>query len=431
MKTIKINHVIIMVAFLLGIIFYINIIIPIPNIINIVYLLLIVLIFFLLLKIFNDYAIGLLVMTLIIPLEKLFILTDKFTLNKLLGIIIFIVYYLKYRKIDIKVFNKELVIFYGFAIISFLWSIDIASSLMKAITIINYMLYLYLMITLKNRENILNKIIAAYVIGCILLALLGLVNFINTGYSQRVSGVDELDENWYGLIIGLSIILMYPIYNKTKSKAKKTLYLLINMILIIGLLVSLSRTAIIATIAAYIPFILTIKQKNYIKLINIGMIVLIVVLIFIYIPSIENLIMDRIQKSYDDQAGGRLNILTVGTEIYKDYPIFGVGLSNFPKAFTGYYIAKVQGVWLPPGRDPHNIYLAILVELGMIGAILFIIMIIKLFYGILKIQNRNDMVITLSLLTFILIAGMANTILYKKYFWLALSIIYLLQAKYE
>src|SRR5690606_22697824 len=67
-------------------------------------------------------------------------------------------------------------------------------------------------------------------------------------------------------------------------------------------------------------------------------------------------------------AAGRWNIWAVGLELVKDNLLIGVGLNNFPIRFEDYigasWLAESYGVYA--GRDPHNIFLSVQGELGLV-----------------------------------------------------------------
>ena len=81
--------------------------------------------------------------------------------------------------------------------------------------------------------------------------------------------------------------------------------------------------------------------------------------------------LDRLLKPSEsdlESSNIRLKLWTASGLIFQDHPIFGVGLYNFPKYLHQY---------LPPGVElefvvPHNTYLEALVELGLIGLLLFL-----------------------------------------------------------
>jgi O-antigen ligase len=122
----------------------------------------------------------------------------------------------------------------------------------------------------------------------------------------------------------------------------------------------------------------------------------------------------------------RLNIYIVGLQMVKDNPILGVGLGNFPVRFED-YISQVSSSlrnWhgVEPGRDPHNVYLSVQAELGIIGTILFLAFFRSIFRNLWVYRNRPEGFIGLVLFIFIVVAGSTVTIQYNKYFWLVLSL---------
>src|SRR3954452_21859976 len=83
---------------------------------------------------------------------------------------------------------------------------------------------------------------------------------------------------------------------------------------------------------------------------------------------------DRIMH---DQYGGsgREDLWRVGTRVFKDSPVLGVGIGNFSKVSTLYLrqpgnLTYVKGI--QRGQELHNAYLAMLVEVGPLGLLLFL-----------------------------------------------------------
>lgn len=58
-------------------------------------------------------------------------------------------------------------------------------------------------------------------------------------------------------------------------------------------------------------------------------------------------------------------------ELIKEKPIFGYGTSSFESVYTPYATTKIQGWQGGSTSDPHNQYLFILLENGLIGLLLF------------------------------------------------------------
>ena len=81
---------------------------------------------------------------------------------------------------------------------------------------------------------------------------------------------------------------------------------------------------------------------------------------------------DRWAGSTEDRLSGRLDIWKVGTAMFVDHPLAGVGLGGFRDEFYTYMIATpvdptFARIHNRGNRVPHNVYLGTFVELGVVG----------------------------------------------------------------
>lgn len=68
-------------------------------------------------------------------------------------------------------------------------------------------------------------------------------------------------------------------------------------------------------------------------------------------------------KGDPTSIGQRLDFYSNSLAIIKDHPFFGVGIGGFDTA----YAERVQGTPMAPSTNPHNQYLLITVQLGLVG----------------------------------------------------------------
>ncbi|MBI5625075.1 MAG: O-antigen ligase family protein [Elusimicrobia bacterium] len=61
----------------------------------------------------------------------------------------------------------------------------------------------------------------------------------------------------------------------------------------------------------------------------------------------------------------RLILWRVGLDMFKDYPLLGIGLGNYKAQFVSYFQGKVDGQWV--WHSAHNIYIHQLAERGLVG----------------------------------------------------------------
>ncbi len=102
----------------------------------------------------------------------------------------------------------------------------------------------------------------------------------------------------------------------------------------------------------------------------------------------------EILKDFDNSAYGEIYLSAF--YMWKDYKFFGIGLNNFNTVCINENKYKKYNQNYGCTTHPHNIYIQALVETGIIGFLIFIVLIIIFFIKILKIQDSNYKVLLLS-----------------------------------
>ena len=161
---------------------------------------------------------------------------------------------------------------------------------------------------------------------------------------------------------------------------RKTIDLLLSLVLLFifvtALMLTGGRGPLVAILVA--SFLIIIKQTNlnyrkgvikYNKKAVIGLFTLFASVIYFFLS--DNLIFNQLKirlshfsdANGGDSVSGRLSRFDVAFEMIKSKPIFGSGIDSF-SYFTG-----------APENYPHNIFLEIFSELGIIGLMSFILLI--------------------------------------------------------
>ena len=130
-------------------------------------------------------------------------------------------------------------------------------------------------------------------------------------------------------------------------------------------------------------------------------------------------------------SGGstRIDIWKVGFNLFKDNLWFGVGFENFPYAFQHYIpLTNIEG-YVNLFEGPHNDWLRIGGELGLIGLLIFIILQINISLSLIKsIQQKISLeiyyfsLIIFGLLIYTLCNGFFSSFIWRKSYWLILSL---------
>jgi O-antigen ligase len=128
---------------------------------------------------------------------------------------------------------------------------------------------------------------------------------------------------------------------------------------------------------------------------------------------------------------GRLSENTVAWMMFSDHPILGVGLDNYPALYQQYSRQLGLDPRLEP-RDPHNLYLEIASQLGLVGLAVFGVLVWFMFRGLLQahrdfragaMKDYAEMTAAFAIAMFgYLSAALFLHSAYDRYFWLLFGI---------
>jgi hypothetical protein len=137
----------------------------------------------------------------------------------------------------------------------------------------------------------------------------------------------------------------------------------------LGILLTVTRAAWIAGTAATILTLLAAKETRRFVIPAIGLGGIGVLLAFALIPGLESQAEDR--ASEDRPVWDRRNSTNAALRMLADRPLLGFGWGRFQADSPRYY-RQSQDYPLTGQRQLHNVYLSNAVELGLIGALLWL-----------------------------------------------------------
>ncbi len=202
-----------------------------------------------------------------------------------------------------------------------------------------------------------------------------------TGNIVPMSGNYHLREVFTVAILPLGLFYYY-----VKPMKIKLLFLIIALI---GILASTSRTAMLAALFS-IPLFIIIKNR--------GKIFTKEILLFLIVLSISLsasfILNDKIQKrvetfattftSKGDMMSGRLTVYGEAIRHFKDTPIAGKGIKS------GIVLSEQDNFKI--ARHPHNIWLELLMDVGIIGFIGFVSFIIFLLTYLYQLRKKISII---------------------------------------
>ncbi|MBS1517384.1 MAG: O-antigen ligase family protein [Bacteroidetes bacterium] len=225
----------------------------------------------------------------------------------------------------------------------------------------------------------LDKFFHILFISGIILSLysISVLSSINFDFRYRITSL----WNHYNLVAAyFMVLLLFNLSFIVNSKfSKKTILYLISLVFILlGLLMTQTRGIWLATIIAILYYIL----KRPKLLLPVSIVTAIVFILF------YGIIMDRffsvVNFGNDISSIGRLQAWIASVILIKDNLLLGYGFDSFR-----YLRDKVFAVYFVILPHPHNTYLTLTLELGLIGFILYISFFVKAFYYSIKMRRNS------------------------------------------
>lgn len=276
-------------------------------------------------------------------------------------------------------FHVLLMLFILWGFISYFWSIAPYSSVSRLFTNLQLLAFVWLIWEFTKTKFQLNMLLQSYVLGAYIPVFILIYNFLmnNSAFIGRFS-IEGFNPNFLGLILIIGII--YSTYLRRNSQNK--FLLLINSLYIplsmFGILLTGSRTSLIISFFALIYFLWPyfirrgIKNKVFILVLS-G---LSIYMVFTYVPDTTwNRLATSVTELNSGNFGDRSIIWKAGLGVFHQNLFNGIGVGAYADLMQGEIGKYVTA---------HNSFISVLLELGIIGLLMFLIVLIYLFLIILK-----------------------------------------------
>jgi putative inorganic carbon (HCO3(-)) transporter len=325
-------------------------------------------------------AAGVALLLFALPLEELAALAPGgfLTLHKLLGMAVvagWLLHALLQRQ-PIRVPSIALVpgAFVLWAAVSALWAVDPAMATHMTLTYVQLVALYLLVVNVLDTPAALRRALHAHVAGAVVLCIFGLY-LTGQGILQGGRTAIVVDHELLMEPNGFAAALLVPIaiclagaLDRTRPTWERVAVTLAGTLCVTTVVLTMSRGALLALGAMVI--VASVAR---------GQIALLVGAVLLAVPGALLAGPEFWQRLAEgatlaDRGAGRLDILHVGSVIVREHPLIGVGLGGFPLVYYE-YLAQAAGIsWQHAlavahtlEKAPHNIYLGVTAELGIVG----------------------------------------------------------------
>lgn len=313
---------------------------------------------------------------------------------------------------------------------SLAWAID-SQLVLERLQILVQSLALYIMmINLVNTpgrvRTTLALIVVVSVVSAILLDVTALSGQLMEGRADiaQISAYGPNNQAAY-LMLGVATLMVW--FTQEKQLARKLAFLAAWMTVVLSIVATASRGAMVSLAAVLICGLL-LDKKMWQVIVPAPLAGLLALGIY---PSL----VDRIKSivTMSDRGAGRLDIWRVGLRVVAAHPLLGVGWGNYGRAYEQYlFDTSGLAMFARRGMGSHNDFLGTLGELGVVGFVLFVGMVGLAFYGALRCvlsygrdhegPMRNLAMSVLLGLVGLLVASVFVDLRYRKFFWVVLAL---------
>jgi O-antigen ligase len=220
-------------------------------------------------------------------------------------------------------------------------------------------------------------------------------------YMNIVGGTDDYrltgpvgDPNFFAQVMVVLALLGVERLVHDKSMWIKILAGLCAAISALTVAFTFSRGAIVAMALSLAIFfwIYRLKPMQTVVILVLGMVLLLFIpsTFFDRILTIKDVLPSssgQINVREDPAIQGRASENLTAWAMFTQHPLTGVGLNNFPSLYQDY----TKSIGLAPSaneRSPHNLYLEVAAETGIVGLSVFLLMVVLAFRSILSARKK-------------------------------------------
>lgn len=318
-------------------------------------------------------------------------------------------------------FNKEttvnrkyflwMISFLSICFMSLFWSISIKYSLyiIRSEVLPLYSVSLFIILYSGNVSKMKIVLSAFYVSAVIFLIYVFSVVDIEMLNEGRIGTAivdediaDKLNSNYIAGRFAVAVHVGYYLFFRLQRKSTiiRSLYIGITLLMIYVVIISGSRTSLAILILPFLVYFIK-NSKNILQAVFITAILMILVyFVIMKIPQFYNIIGTRVEDAINvasgNETGGedvsRLVLAKLGLTWFTESPIIGHGINCFRILSNKTIIFGGRLIYA------HNNYVELLVDLGIVGIIIYYAAHIMLIKTYMLIRKENIGVVLLSLL---------------------------------
>jgi O-antigen ligase len=288
--------------------------------------------------------------------------------------------------------------------------------LKRLLTLIQMLVLLWISANLLKSPETVNYALGGFAFSCIFLSvlqLLGVTSVAYRGWDNRVSALGE-NPNIIASVLALGLlVLVWFLYKRSRGFwLLKFLSWPFGLLIIIAIVDTGSRGAPVALAAGALTLAFS-KSSGRSRLLNV-LVILLLLGGVIWLSYHEENVRSRWQRTFElGSMAGRETRFPAAWQMFLSHPLVGWGpVVNYMELAPRIH---------RPGGDPHNLYLWVLTEVGLVGALPYFAGLAICFLVAWNGKRGPQGVLPLALLVTVIVINMTTTWQTRKLHWLVLG----------
>lgn len=268
----------------------------------------------------------------------------------------------------------------------------------------------------KEKPSLIKLAFRAILASGLLLSLYAVYQAVSGNYTTvdfRASGPFE-SANYLSLYIGPIAVYGFFSFFRAKNKWDKIFVATTTLLCFAAIYFTRSYAAWISVFAGISVGLFVFLQRQSLKIRVISAFVFTAVLSTLFISQINT---DKFQQfiDFDNRSSSsvRLQVYEIAGTLIKENPVFGIGLGQFEQFYqveATRILGEAPFEWIM--IHPHNLFLALWLNMGLLGLVAFIWILVKVAPWIWEKDAKERNIIALMLVV-ILVHGMFDTPVFK------------------
>ena len=362
-----------------------------------------------------------LILIFVIPWENAILFEGVGTVSRVVGLVVAgfwvatVVVTGHYRKL--RPFHLVVGLFVLWNIVTVFWSVDADETILRFQTYFQLVGLVLILWDLYRTRAAVNAGLQAYVLGAYVSVGSTVYDYLTgSGFSPTRYAAEGFNPNNIGLILALGIPVAWHLALAEADSKKDYVLKVLNYTYLpaatFAILLTASRGTLIATVPAFLFVLGSLTRLKPFARVSIFMATiwaLFAVQTMVPQSSFERLATIGTSIAERD-LGGRVPVWREGIAIFSAHPFLGIGSGTF------------QGAAVKTRHGAHNVFISVLVETGMIGFILFAIILAMTVYHAVR-HTKWAARLWLTVLMIWGIGASSGHLEHKKHTWLFLSLV--------